>query len=181
MLDDLAKLFYNTDILTIRKDQMDLDFHKALAHPKAIKSLSKMSAEIIDDYAIDSITCLDESFPYATHIAATLDLPIQWIHGERLIGESRPGKTIERTMFLSLATPNTNAMKELNNYFSEVQLELVGVFNIIGVHDYPKEEPIQMINLIHLGQLLQVYRQLMIITEEEYNNFLTLQEVQDPE
>ena len=87
MLDDLSKLFYNTDILAIRKDQMDLDFYKALAHPKAIKKLSEMAAEIIDDYAIDSITCLDESLPYATHIAAILDLPIQWIHGERLIGE----------------------------------------------------------------------------------------------
>ena len=181
MLDDLAKLFYNTDILAIRKDQMDLDFYKALAHPKAIQKLSEMSAEIIDDYAIDSITCLDESLPYATHIAAILDLPIQWIHGERLIGDSKPGETIQRTMFISLATPNPNAMKELHNYFNEVELELVGVFNLIAVHDYPKDEPIQMINLIHLGQLLQVYRQLMIITEEEYNNLLTLQEVQDPE
>tara|TARA_Y100000589_G_scaffold70433_1_gene62658 strand:- start:1090 stop:1635 length:546 start_codon:yes stop_codon:yes gene_type:complete len=181
MLDDLAKLFYDTDILTIRKDQMDLDFYKAFAQPKAIKLLSEMSSEIIDDYAIDSITCLDESLPYATHIAAILDLPIQWIHGERLIGGPKPGKTIKRTMFLSLATPNPNAMKELNSYFSQVELELVGVFNIIGVHDFPKDEPIQMINLVHLGQLLQIYRQLMIITEEEYNNLLTLQEVQDSE
>ena len=83
-------------------------------------------------------------------------------------------------MFISLATPNPNAMQELHNYFGEVELELVGVFNLIAVHDYP-DQPIQMINLVHLGQLLQIYRQLMIITEEEYNNLLTLQEVQDPE
>ena len=181
MLNDLAKLFYETDILTIRKEQMDLDFYKAFSHPKSIRTLSEMAAQIIDDYAIDSITCLDESLPYATHIAELLDLPIQWIHGDKLIGEARSGEVIERTIFISLATPNPAAMQELVSYFELVKVELVAVFNLIGVHDYPKDSVIQMINLAHLGQLLQVYRQLMIISEDEYNNLITLQEVQNPE
>lgn len=181
MLDELAKLFYETDILTIRKEQMDLDFYKAFSHPKAIRTLSEMAAKIIDDYAIDSITCLDESLPYASHIGALLDLPIQWIHADKLIGEARPGEAIERTIFISLATPNPNAMKELISYFDLVKVELVAVFNLIGVHDYPKDAEVQMINLAHLGQLLQVYRQLLIISEEEYNNLITLQEVNDSE
>ena len=67
MLDDLAKLFYNTDILAIRKDQMDLDFYKALAHPKAIQKLSVeincLTIEYFSDQILNTLETLYGSIP----------------------------------------------------------------------------------------------------------------------
>lgn len=175
ILEKVAQILYDRDIIQIRKGEVQVDFQQSYAWPQAIDKLSGFAAEVLDDYAIDSICTLDEALPFGVNTAKYLDLPLQWFDGEKLYGFGRPGEEIKRTMFISLLSPPPDGRKALVEFYKSQGIELVGVFSLLAMGGY-EEDITRDLFLINFAQLIELYHQMYLITPDEYEKIKALYE-----
>ena len=174
MDNELAELFYQSDIIQIKTGELQVNFNRCLLNPKYLRPFSNICAQILDDYAIDSITCIDEGLPIASFTAEALDLPLLWIRENSIQSDFATEKNIKRTMFLTLLTPSSSEIETVTKFFETSDIELVGIFSLLTVTP-PEDVTTRLIELISLERVLQVYRTLFLITEDEFQKIQYLQ------
>ncbi|PCJ21485.1 MAG: hypothetical protein COB02_02515 [Candidatus Cloacimonadota bacterium] len=165
MSDQLAQMFYETDI--IRFDKNSIDFSKAFSHPDVFPFLADASIEILDDYAIDAIVCGSEVLPYMPHLASRLELPFLWLNGEDIIGDI---KDIKRIIYITLVSPSEEDMTLIHELCKKQGLEIIAVYSFLGMR--PNTEEPRLLSLVAAGEILEKYKELHLISEKEYSDIL---------
>lgn len=161
MRDELAKIFYDSGAIDIQKDNLNIELTKFLSSPVWVREISGYISRELDDYAIDCISATSDALPYATHCAANLDFPIQWVRSQN--ANSLPAE-IKRTILLTSLTPPEEEIKTYMALIEASGLEVVGIYSILGLK--LPTSPTRMLSLIALVELLEIYQKLYLIDEE---------------
>jgi hypothetical protein len=164
MKGQIAQLLYETDIIGIRKASLEVDFCKGFSNPRGLAQLCSYATKEIDDYAIDALICVDETLPLATHCSTILELPLLWLKDGVFKGNT---KEIKRAMFLAPLTPGKEHITTLETYFSTSGIELVGIYSFLGMQTNA-DKGIRIINLIEMAEVLEVFKNIHLITNDEY-------------
>ena len=165
MKQEIAQLFYDSDIIQIKTGEFNLDFTRIFSSPHLINPLVKYCAKEIDDYAIDSLICIDEGLPFLPPIATELELPFQWLR-EGKISATKEG--VKRTIFFSLLQPGKEDSENIKTILEKNQIELIAIYSLLGIHN--EDGDIRHLSLIKLSELFEIYHSLYLITNEEFNN-----------
>lgn len=167
---NLPQMFYDVDIIAIRKGLLDIDFFRAFSKPAVFSTLASASAVFLDDYAADVLICKQDSLAWVPSCATQMDLPCAWLRGDAFLGLTRDSK---RAIHCCLLTPSAEELGELTEAYKKAGLELNAVFALLGL---PMEAAgIRLLSLITLPEVLEEYHRLYLITSEEYERLTQLQ------
>lgn len=169
MSNELAQMFYETDI--VRFDKNSIDFSKAFAHPTVFPYLASASAEVLDDYAIDAIVSSSEVLPYLPVMSERLELPFLWLNGDQLIGDKND---VKRIIYICLVSPGVDDMKIIHDLCEQQGFEVVAVYAFLGLR--PNTDKPRLLTLTSAGDLLDQYKALHLISQQEYDAILGSEE-----
>ncbi|MCJ8345827.1 hypothetical protein MJH12_09820 [bacterium] len=165
MSEQLAQMFYETDI--IRFDKNSIDFSIAFSHPSVFPFLADASAETLDDYAIDAIVSGSEVLPYMPLIAGRLELPFLWLNGDAVIGDATD---IKRVIYITLVSPSEEDIALIHELAGKQNLEVIAVYSFLGMR--PDTESPRLMSLVAAGEILEQYKALHLISQAEYDAIL---------
>ena len=171
MKQEIAQLFYDSDTIQIKTGEFNLDFTRIFSSPYLINQLVKYCAKELDDYAIDSLICIDEALPFIPPIATELELPFQWLRDGKI---SATKEETKRAIFFSLLQPGKEDSENIKSIFEKNNIELIGIYSLLGVHN--EETSIRHLSLIKLSELFEIYHSLYLITNEEFSNLSKINE-----
>ncbi len=163
----LGKLLYDSGVLQFTPKEIGVDFTKIFARPSWMRLLANHAAKDLEDYAIDSLSGNEDTLVYAMLCGESLALPIQYLRHNRLSQLKQP---IKRCIHLTLMTPDYEEINSLVQEFNHCQIELVGIYSLLGARDV--ETTIRLLNLVKLKDILETYRQIHLITEDELKLYL---------
>jgi hypothetical protein len=164
----LGKLLYDSGVLHFNSKDIHVDFTQIFANPSWMRLLANHAAKDLEDYAIDALSGNEETLPYAMLCCESLALPLQYVRHNQLTQVKRP---IQRSIHLTLMTPDHEEINSLVQVFNAHEVELVGIYSLLGVRDV--ETTIRLLSLVKLKDILETYRKIHLITEDELNLYLS--------
>lgn len=173
----IAELFYQSDVIAIRKGSLDIDFFRTFQKPATILQLADVAAQILDDYAIDALVVRPDSLAFGPHAAVRLELPMALWRNQELIGSLPEGT--KRAIVMTVMTPTDEEIQAAQAVFQANGIELVGFFSFLGL-PLDSKEPVRKLHLAGLNEILVEYQRLFLITPEEYQRLSTLQMGEQP-
>jgi hypothetical protein len=164
MVEEIARLYYETDVVSVKPGVLDLNFPNLFAWPKRLLELCEHAFTLLDEYAIDGLCSVDEFLPFTACCASRLDLPFFWLRDGKLVGGKK--QQIKRLMFVSALTPSAENMETISQFFASQSIELVGIFSFLGFDR--RNPPTRLISLVECKQVLAIFRDLYLLSGEEY-------------
>lgn len=170
MVENIARLYYETDVISMGTGVLNLSLSHIFAWPKRLLELGNYAFQKLDDYAIDGVCSIDENLPITACCASLLDLPFFWLKEQSLIGGKR--QNIRRLMFISFLTPSADDIETIFELFQSQSIELVGIFSFLG---FPRpDSAARLISLVDCQDVLAVYRDLHLLSSPEYAHLSTM-------
>jgi len=169
----LAQMFYDTDIIAIRKGLLDIDFFRGFATPACFLEFANMAAPLLDDYATDALIAKQDSLAWVPACAVKLELPCVWLRNGDFLGLK---KDCKRAIHCSLMSPSQEELDGLKKEYEQKNIELVATFSLLGLQNSVSE--IRQLCLVTLEDVLLIYHQLHLISTEDLQRLGQLKQAQ---